>query len=56
MSDAAEVRGKPAVFRRIANISTSGDGPADRVLILAERLEHEAAIASGNRAQALLSQ
>jgi len=46
MSDAAELRQKSALFRRIASIVTSGGHSADRVLIhLADRLDHEAAFA-----------
>jgi hypothetical protein len=46
MSDAGEFRRKSTLFRRIASIATSGGHSADRVLIhLAERLEHEAALA-----------
>ena len=46
MSDAAELREKAILFRRIASIKTSGGSSADRVLLyLAERLEDEAAVA-----------
>ena len=48
MSDVAALRGKSALFRRIASIPTSGGHSADRVLLhLAERLDHEAASAEG---------
>jgi len=48
MPDAAELRRKAALFRRIASIATSGGGSADRLLLhLAERLDNEAAAAEG---------
>ena len=47
MSDVVELRRKSALFRQIANISTSGGGSADRVLFhLAELLDYEANSAS----------
>ena len=50
MSDAAELRKKAALFRRIASIPTSGGSPAERVLLLlADRLDDEAAVAGAAR-------
>jgi hypothetical protein len=46
MSDVAKLRKKAALFRRVANIPTTGGILADRALHhLADRLDHDAAVA-----------
>jgi hypothetical protein len=50
MSDVVELRKKAALFRRVANIPTTGGSLADRALHrLADRLDHDAAAAEHRR-------